>query len=270
MKVVILCGGQGTRIRDASEVLPKPMLPVGGKPIVWHIMKTYAHHGFKDFVLTLGYKGWLLKEFFLNYRAMTSDLRVTLGPAHATEVLGRAHGGAEDEDWTVTLAETGEHTMTGGRVAAVRRYVEDDDLFLLTYGDGVSDVDLTALVAFHRSHGRIATVTAVHPPGRFGELGMEGRNVTEFNEKPNSTAGFINGGFLVLDARRVWPYLGEGPGVIFEQEPLRRLAHDHELMAFEHGGFWQPMDTLREYNLLNELWASGRAPWKVWPDRDRG
>ncbi|HUL58998.1 MAG TPA: glucose-1-phosphate cytidylyltransferase [Anaeromyxobacteraceae bacterium] len=260
MKAVILCGGQGTRIRDANEVLPKPLLPIGGKPIVWHIMKSYAHHGVREFVLCLGYKGWLIKEFFLNYRAMTTDLTVTLGRHDAMEF----HGRHDEEDWKVTLAETGEETMTGGRVSAIRRYVEGDEPFLLTYGDGVSDVDVTASVAFHRDHGKIATVTAVRPPGRFGEMRIEGGEVTEFNEKPQATEGFINGGFLVLDARRVWGYLGTSATAILEREPMRRLAADGQLAAYPHTGFWQPMDTAREYALLNELWASGRAPWKTW------
>ncbi len=260
MKAVILCGGQGTRIRDASEVLPKPMLPIGGKPIVWHIMKTYAQHGVREFVLCLGYKGWVIKEFFLNYRAMTTDLTVTLGRHDAIHF----HSQHEEEDWKVTLAETGEDTMTGGRVAAVRKYVEGDDLFLLTYGDGVSDVDVSATLAFHRGHGKIATVTAVRPPGRFGEMRIEDGRVSEFNEKPQATEGFINGGFFVLDARRIWPYLGSDPGLILEREPLRRLAREGQLAAYPHTGFWQPMDTAREYAMLNEMWAGGRAPWKTW------
>jgi glucose-1-phosphate cytidylyltransferase len=260
MKAVILCGGQGTRIRDASELLPKPMLPIGGKPIVWHIMKSYAQHGVREFVLCLGYKGWVIKEFFLNYRAMTTDVTVTLGRHDTLEF----HSSHDEEDWKVTLAETGEETMTGGRVAAIRRYVEGDDLFLLTYGDGVSDADIGASLRFHREHGKIATVTAVRPPGRFGEMRIDGGAVTEFNEKPNATEGFINGGFFVLDGRRVWPYLGEDRATVLEREPLRKLARDGELVAFPHTGFWQPMDTAREFQLLNELWAGGKAPWKTW------
>ncbi len=263
MKVVILCGGQGTRIRDANELLPKPLLPIGGRPIVWHIMKGYAAHGFDDFVLCLGFKSWLIKEYFLNYRAMNSDLRVSLGRHEAVTVLDH-HG---REDWTVTLAETGESSQTGARVRNIRRYVQDDDLFLLTYGDGVADVDVAKLVAFHRTHNRIATVTAVHPPGRFGEMSMGADGVIrEFNEKPQTTLGFINGGFFVLDAKRIWDYLPDDPKLILEQEPLRRLAHDGELVAYEHHGFWQPMDTFREYTLLNDLWAANRAPWKTWND----
>jgi glucose-1-phosphate cytidylyltransferase len=260
MKAVILCGGQGTRIRDANEILPKPMLAVGGKPIVWHIMKGYAAHGVREFVLCLGYKGWLIKEFFLNYLAMTTDLTVTLGKRDGLEF----HGHHEEKDWRVTLADTGEGTMTGGRVAAIRRYVEGDEPFHLTYGDGVSDVDISALTAFHHSHGKVATVTAVRPAGRFGEMGLEGATVTDFNEKPQSTEGVINGGFLVLDGRRIWDWLGTDPGTIFEREPLQSLTRERQLVAFRHPGFWQPMDTLREYQLLNDLWDSGKAPWKTW------
>lgn len=260
MKAVILCGGQGTRIRDANEALPKPMLPIGGKPIVWHIMKSYAAHGFSDFVLCLGYKGWVIKEFFLNYRAMTNDVTVHLGREQGVEI----HGNHSEEDWSVTLAETGEDTMTGGRVAAIRKWVQEDDLFMLTYGDGVSDVDIGRLVEFHRSHGKIATVTAVRPPGRFGEMTMTDGLVREFNEKPQSAEGFINGGFFVFDTKRIWDYLQGGASEVFEKEPLRKLAADGQLVAFHHTGFWQPMDTYREYLLLNELWANGKAPWRQW------
>jgi glucose-1-phosphate cytidylyltransferase len=260
MKTVILCGGMGTRIRDASENLPKPLLPIGGKPILWHIMKGYAHHGFKDFVLCLGYKGWQIKEFFLNYQRMSSDLLVTLGPGGATELLGPSH----DEDWRVILADTGEATMTGGRLAAVRKHIEKDELVMFTYGDGVADVDVNRLVAFHRGHGKIATVTAVRPPGRFGELSVAAGTVAEFNEKPQAAGGLINGGFFVFDARRIWDYVKADPTCILEAEPMRALVRDRQLVAYEHEGFWQPMDTLREFNMLNDLWSSGRAPWKVW------
>jgi glucose-1-phosphate cytidylyltransferase len=260
-KAVILCGGQGTRIREASEAMPKPMLPIGGKPIVWHIMKMYAAHGITEFVLCLGYKSWVIKEFFLNYRAMTSDVVVTLGKHHAVEVKG---GG--EEDWKVILAETGEDTMTGGRVAAIRKYVEDDELFCLTYGDGVSDVDMTKLIAFHRGHGKACSVTAVRPPGRFGEMRLSGEAVSEFNEKPQATEGFINGGFFVCDSKRIWDVLPNNKKLTLEQEPMRMLSEKNELQAFRHTGFWQPMDTLREFNLLNDLWAKGTAPWKTWKD----
>lgn len=261
MKVVILCGGQGTRIRDASETLPKPMLPIGGKPIIWHIMKGYSQHGFNDFVLCLGYKGWAIKEFFLNYRAMLTDITVSLGE-HSDF---RCHGNHSEEHWNVTLAETGEETMTGARITRIKRYVEKEDLFLLTYGDGVADVNITELVAFHRAHGRIATVTTVRPTSRFGELTTDGLMVTEFSEKPQTSEGLINGGFFVCDARRIWPYLEGGSDLVFEKQPLQRLAADGELAGYHHRGFWQPMDTAREYALLNQLWASGQAPWQVWP-----
>ena len=260
MKTVILCGGLGSRIRDANENLPKPLLPIGGKPILWHIMKGYAKHGFKDFVLCLGYKGWLIKEFFLNYQRMNSDLLVTLGPGGTTQTLGPSL----DEDWRIILADTGEATMTGGRLAAVRKHVETDDLLMVTYGDGVADIDVGQLVAFHRRHGKIATVTAVRPPGRFGELSLAGEVVAEFAEQSQAIGGLINGGFFVFDAHRIWEYLGQDPSCMLEASPMQRLVHERQLVAYEHAGFWQPMDTLREFNMLNELWSSGRAPWKTW------
>jgi len=262
VKAVILCGGQGTRIRDANESLPKPMLPIGGKPMVWHIMKSYAAHGVREFVLCLGYKGWLIKEYFLNYRAMTSDLTVVLSKTGPSETT--LHGGNGDEDWSVTLAETGEDTMTGGRVAAIRKYVEGAEPFFLTYGDGVSDVDVSALLAFHGKQGKVATVTAVRPPGRFGEMGLEGDVVREFNEKPQATEGFINGGFFVFDGKRIWDYLGKSTKTVLERDPMQKLAKASELNAFKHTGFWQPMDTFREYTLLNEMWEANKAPWKKW------
>jgi glucose-1-phosphate cytidylyltransferase len=260
VKAVILCGGQGTRIRDVNEVLPKPMLPIGGKPMVCHIMKAYAAHGVNEFVLCLGYKGWLIKEFFLNYRAMMTDVTVTLGKRGALHF----EGNHDEEDWNVTLAETGDATMTGGRVAAVRRYVEGGDFFHLTYGDGVANVDIQKLTAFHRSTGKVATVTAVRPPGRFGEMTLDDGEVREFNEKPQTSEGYINGGFFVCDAKRIWDYLGDDAGTPLEREPMQRLTRAGELAAYRHDGFWQPMDTFREYTLLNGLWSAGKAPWKVW------
>lgn len=261
MKAVILCGGLGTRIRDVNESMPKPMLPIGKRPIVWHIMKIYASHGIKDFVLCLGYKSWLFKEWFLNYRTMTSDITLNLGNHGALQF----HSGHEEEDWSVTLAETGEYTMTGGRVAAVKKYVEDEDIILVTYGDGVSDIDVSALVEYHRSHGKIATVTAVRPPSRFGEMDIRDNDcVRAFMEKPQVSQGEINGGFFVFDAKRIWSYLPAEPTLILEREPLQRLAHDGELMAYHHEGFWQPMDTSREFRILNEMWEKGEAQWKTW------
>ena len=259
MKVVILCGGQGTRIRDASEQLPKPMLPIGGKPIVWHIMKTFAAFGHTDFVLCLGYRAWTIKEFFLNYRAMMSDVTVSLGDDRI-----ELHGRPDEESWQVTLADTGESSWTGARIAAVRRYVEGDEPFFATYGDGVADIDIGRLLAYHCEQTRIATVTAVRPPGRFGEMTISGGLVNEFNEKPQVSEGFINGGFFVLDGRRIWKYLEGGPQVALEERPLRTLVSDGELAAYEHRGFWMPMDTSREYQLLNDLWRQNEAPWKVW------
>jgi glucose-1-phosphate cytidylyltransferase len=260
MKTVILCGGQGIRIRDANELLPKPMLPIGNRPIVWHIMKTYSAHGINDFVLCLGYKGWLFKEFFLNYRAVMADITVHLGQDVAPDFRDRR----SEEKWNVTLVDTGEKTDTAGRIAAIRHYVEDEGTFCVTYGDGVADIDIKRLLAFHKEHGKIATVTAVRPASRFGEIRMENSLVREFNEKPQAGGGFINGGFFVFDAARIWDYLGDDPLTVLERVPMQRLAAEGQLVGFPHTGFWQPMDTLREYNLLNELWAGGHAPWKKW------
>lgn len=262
VQAVILCGGQGTRIRDAGENLPKPMLPIGGKPILWHIMKIYAASGVTDFVLCLGYKGWLIKDFFLNYDARLCDTVVEIGARRRVRFLGLNHR----ENWTVTLAETGEDSQTGARVAAIRPYVEESEIFCLTYGDGVANIDIGRLLEFHRSHGKIATITAVRPPGRFGEMVVDGRMVIEFNEKPQATTGIINGGFFVFDSKRIWDYLDGGSALVLEREPLQKLAKDGQLAAYYHEGFWQPMDTLREYNLFNQQWDSGKAPWKVWED----
>lgn len=260
LRVVILCGGLGTRIRDASETLPKPMLPIGTMPIVWHVMKGFASFGLNSFVLSIGYKGRILKDFFINYQTTTSDLRVRLGKAGGVEVLGPTR----DEDWEVVLADTGEATMTGGRISGVRRYVESDDVFLVTYGDGVGNVDIGALVDFHRSHGKIATVTAVRPPGRFGEMNLAGVSVRSFAEKPQAEDGWINGGFFVFDAQRIWDYLGDDKGCVLELEPMQKLVADGELAAYRHEDFWQPIDTLREFKLLNRLWDQDAPPWKTW------
>lgn len=260
MKAVILCGGQDTRIRSVDELLPKPMLPIGDRPIVWHIMKTFSHYGIDDFVLCLGYKSWLFKEWFMNYRSMLAD--VTIDLANPSELL--VHKGPAPERWRVTLAETGVDTMTGGRLAAVRRHIGDSGLVLVTYGDGVADVNVRALIDHHLSHGKIATVTAVRPPSRFGEMLIEGGRVACFTEKPQVSEGSVNGGFFVFDAARIWDYVPNRADVILERAPLQRLAEDGELVAYRHDGFWQPMDTPREYRELNDLWEAGRAPWKVW------
>ncbi len=258
MKVVILCGGYGTRIRDVADNIPKPMIPVGRYPILWHIMKYYASFGHKDFVLCLGYKSHVIKDFFLNYEAHTKDFTIALGRRDTLQF----HTDHAESDWTVTLAETGLDSMTGARIARIRDYVGDED-FMLTYGDGLGNVDLRALSAFHRAHGRALTVTGVRPPGRFGELvGVNGR-VTEFNEKPQATGGRISGGFFVA-SKGVFDYLETRESLVFEQEPMRKLVNDGQLMVHEHDGFWQPMDTHREYQLLNALYSEGRAPWVRW------
>lgn len=259
MKVVILCGGQGTRLREETEYRPKPLVEIGGRPILWHIMKLYAHHGFSDFVLCLGYKGNMVKEHFLNYEAMNNDFTVRLGrPYHIT--CHDAHG---EQDFRVTLADTGAETMTGGRVLRVKRYV-GDDTFMVTYGDGVADIDIGALLNFHRAHGKLATVTAVRPASRFGVLDVaDDGGVTRFREKPQ-TDGLVNAGFFVFD-RKVFDYLG-GDDSVLEREPLERLAAEKQLTAYRHTGFFYAMDTYREYKALNDLWAAGKAPWKVWCD----
>ncbi|WP_075792938.1 glucose-1-phosphate cytidylyltransferase [Massilia putida] len=260
MKVVILCGGQGTRIRDVNENLPKPMIPVGNFPIMWHIMKYYSMYGHKDFVLCLGYKGQVIKDFFLNYESNTRDLSLTLGAANRIEY----HTEHEEIDWRVTLADTGADAMTGARVRKIRKYIGNDEHFMLTYGDGVGDIDIAKLVDFHMSHGRILTVSGVRPPGRFGELmhSPEGL-VTEFNEKPQATGGRISGGYFVC-SRKIFDYLDEGDDVVFETDPMRRLVADGQMMTYEHDGFWQPMDTYRDYTYLNGLVAKGEAPWIKW------
>jgi glucose-1-phosphate cytidylyltransferase len=262
IKAIILCGGQGTRIRDVADDIPKPMILIGNRPILWHIMKTYAHYGINDFILCLGYKGWTIKEFFLNYCAFSSDVTVTLGKANSVEFENTM-----SEDWRVTLADTGDSTQTGARVWKVRKYLHDAELFCLTYGDGVADIDISRLVAFHKEHGRIGTITGVRPAGRFGVMSTDERGgisvVDEFEEKPQTTGGRINGGFFVFD-HRIWDYLGDDEQLVFERGPLSGLARDGQLIMYEHDGFWQPMDTYREWRILNELWASGEAPWRVW------
>lgn len=258
MKVVILCGGQGTRLREETEFRPKPMVEIGGRPILWHIMKIYAHYGFREFVLCLGYRGTMIKDYFLNYEAMNNDFTICLGKLGAVAY----HGEHDEQDYRVTLADTGLSTMTGGRLRRVARYL-DGPTFLFTYGDGLADVDLGALVAFHRSHGKLATLTTVRPLSRYGVLRLtDGDRVAEFAEKPRVEQGWINAGFCVFQ-RQVLDYL-EGDQCILEREPLERLAREGQLMAFRHEGFFFAMDTYREYQYLNELWASGQAPWKVW------
>ena len=260
MKVVILCGGYGTRIRDVAENIPKPMIPIGGFPILWHIMKYYSCYGHSDFTLCLGYKSNVIKEFFLNYEALTRDFTINLGNNKSIEF----HSDHAESDWKVTLAETGLDSMTGARLKRVDKYLVGEENFMLTYGDGVGNVDLNRLLEFHHSHGRILTVTGVRPPGRFGELVSTSNGlVTEFNEKPQATGGRISGGFFVC-RREIFKYLDNRQNLVFEQEPLRQLVNDKQMMVFDHDGFWQPMDTNREYILLNALIESGQAPWILW------
>jgi glucose-1-phosphate cytidylyltransferase len=258
MKVVILCGGYGTRIRDVAENIPKPMIPIGRFPILWHIMKYYASFGHRDFILCLGYKSSVIKDFFLNYEAHTKDFTIELGRKDTLTF----HNDHEESNWRVTLADTGLEAMTGARIKRIQKYVGDDD-FMLTYGDGVGDIDLNRLQAFHRGHGRTLTVTGVRPPGRFGELVHAAGVITEFNEKPQATGGLISGGFFVATPK-VFDYLNDDEGLVFEQQPMRSLVGDQQLMVFEHDAFWQPMDTSREYQLLNSLYDEGRAPWVRW------
>ena len=255
-----MCGGLGSRLHEETEFRPKPLLEVGGRPILWHIMKLYAAHGFRRFILCLGYKGDMIKDYFLNYRAYQSDLTLHLGDSARVEY----HSSNDQEDWEVTLVETGLNTQTGARVARAARFVREP-LFCLTYGDGLGDVNLRTLVEFHQRHGKIGTVTGVRPPGRFGELETDGQGkAVQFNEKPQVTGGMINGGFFVFERPFLERYLQDRDDLVLEQEPLQRLARDGELMVYPHEGFWQPMDTYREYRMINERWARGDAPWKVW------
>jgi glucose-1-phosphate cytidylyltransferase len=257
LKVVILCGGQGTRLREETEYRPKPMVLVGQRPVLWHIMKLFAHHGHADFVLCLGYRGWMIKEYFLNYEALNNDFEIRLGSERRIRYLEQ-HA---EQDFAVILADTGQETMTGGRVKRIERYV-DDDVFMVTYGDGLSDVSIPDLLAFHRAHGRLATVTGVQPSSRFGILTLtEAGQVTSFAEKPRMD-GWASAGYFVF-SRKVFDYLTDDQ-CILEREPLEQLTSEGELMVYRHGGFFFAMDTYREYQTLNEMWNRGEAPWKVW------
>ena len=256
MKAVILAGGYGTRLSEETHARPKPMVEIGGRPMLWHIMKMYSAHDVNDFIICCGYRGYMIKEYFANFSLHMSD--ITFDLEHNTVHVRKER----TEPWKVTLIDTGEGTLTGGRLKRVADYVEDEDEFCMTYGDGLSDVDISATITFHREHGRLATVTAVKPPGRFGALELEGQRVTGFMEKPTGDEGLINGGFFVLDPHCL--DLIDGDDTRWEDEPLTRLAAEDQLRAYEHHGFWQPMDTVREQNLLEDLWASGGTPWKTW------
>jgi glucose-1-phosphate cytidylyltransferase len=257
MKTFILAGGLGTRLSEETALRPKPMVEIGGHPILWHIMNMYAHFGFQEFALALGYKGEIIKDYFLRFHAMGSDLTLDLGSGNFV-----LHDGVHP-NWKVHLIDTGDHTQTGGRIKRLGRLLETDRTFMATYGDGVANVDIKTLLEFHKAHGKLATVTAVRPPARFGGLDMDGDQVVSFAEKPQTGAGWINGGFFVLD-RRVLDYI-EGDDTSFEGRPMERLTQEGQLMAYRHEGFWQPMDTLREKNMLEDMWNSGHAPWKMWP-----
>lgn len=255
-KLVILAGGLGTRLSEETTLRPKPLVEIGGRPIIWHIMKFYASYGIREFIVCCGYKGEMIKSYFANYFLMTSDIVVDLAD-HSIEYLTRA-----DVDWKITLVDTGLHTLTGGRIKRIADHISSDT-FCLTYGDGLSDVNIKQLIAFHQDHGRAATVTAVPSPGRFGILDLSAdHKVTRFHEKPDNEMGWINGGFFVLN-RKVFDYI-QGDQTTWEREPLERLAADGELNAFQHNGFWKPMDTLRDKTYLEEIWADGSAPWRIW------
>ena len=256
MRAVILAGGLGTRISEETYIKPKPMVEIGGKPMLWHILKTYSAHGVNEFVICCGYRGYLIKEYFANYFLHMSD--VTFDMANNRMEVHEKHA----EPWKVTLVDTGDTTMTGGRLKRVADYLKDDEAFCFTYGDGVADVNITASIAFHKAHGKLATVTAVQPAGRYGSLELDGSSVRGFIEKPNGDGGWINGGFFVLSPKVI--DLIAADSTSWELEPMARLATNNQLRAFEHNGFWQPMDTLREKKLLESLWDSGKAPWKVW------
>ncbi|MEL7544478.1 MAG: glucose-1-phosphate cytidylyltransferase [Pseudomonadota bacterium] len=256
MKVVLLAGGLGTRISEESGLRPKPMIEIGGKPILWHIMKMYSHHGLTEFIVCCGYKGYMIKEYFSNYFLHMSD--VTFDMSANEMVIHRQKA----EPWKVTLVDTGENSMTGGRIKRVAEHLADDEAFCLTYGDGVADIDIAALLDFHSAHNRLATVTAVQPLGRYGALNLDDENVLGFEEKPRGDGSWINGGFFVLSTNVLERITDDT--TVWEQEPLIGLARDGQLQAFKHHGFWQPMDTLREKNMLERLWAEGKAPWKTW------
>ena len=255
MKAVILAGGLGTRLSEETGTRPKPMVEIGGRPILWHIMKTYSHYGIQDFIICLGYKGYMIKEYFSNYFLHMSD--VTIDIANNSMKVHQNNA----EPWSITLVDTGESTMTGGRLKRVRSYL-NDETFCMTYGDGVGNVNIEALVAFHRTHGKMATLTATQPPGRFGALDLDGSRIASFQEKPHGDGSWINGGFFVLETG-VIDYIADD-STLWEKEPMERLAQQHQLHAFLHKGFWQPMDTLRDKVHLEELWNSGKAPWKIW------
>ncbi|MDY6793319.1 MAG: glucose-1-phosphate cytidylyltransferase [Thermodesulfobacteriota bacterium] len=258
MKVVILCGGLGTRLREETEFRPKPMVEIGSKPILWHIMKIYSHYGIKDFVLSIGYKGEMIKEYFYNYEILTNDFTIELGKKINIEI----HSNNEEKDWRITLADTGDKALKGARLKRVQQHV-NDDTFMLTYGDGVAEVDINALLTFHNKHGKLATVTGINPASRFGELKIKGNQVESFSEKPRDGEGLINGGFFVFN-KGIFDYLSADENCDLEIGPLEKIAGEGQLMVYKHRGFWACMDTIRDMEYLNKLWVEGKAEWKVW------
>ena len=258
MKVVILCGGMGTRLKEETEYKPKPMVKIGDKPILWHIMKLYAHYGIKDFVLSLGYKGEMIKEYFYNYEILSNDFTIELGNKRNIEI----HSNNVEKDWRITLVDTGDKSLKGARLKRVEKYINDDE-FMMTYGDGITDVDINSLLAFHRSHGKLATVTGINSASRFGELKIKGNQVGSFSEKPKNSGGLINGGFFVFNSG-IFDYLSEDENCDLEIGPLEKIAAEGQLMVYKHRGFWVCMDTIRDMEYLNKLWVESKAEWKVW------
>ena len=258
MKVAILAGGFGTRLSEETDLRPKPMVLIGGKPILWHIMKHYSHYGFNEFVILLGYKGYFIKEYFANYFMHQSDITISL-KSNKVEVHNNS-----SEPWKVTLVDTGSETMTGGRILRARKYL-DGNTFMLTYGDGLSDIDLHKLVSFHQSQGKYVTLSSIQPEGRFGALNLQGDSVSSFSEKPKGDGSWVNGGFFVCEPK-IFDYIAEGDSTIFERGPLEKLASESQLVAYKHEGFWRPMDTLRDKVQLEQLWSTEKAPWKVWSE----
>lgn len=258
MKTVILAGGFGTRIRDVSDDIPKPMISIGNYPILWHVMNIYSHYNYNKFIVCLGYKGHMIKNYFLNYNNLKQDFQLDL-QTQKIQSLGQK----VFENWEITFAETGLNSYTGARVYKIKKYLEGEEFFALTYGDGVANINIDELVKFHKSHGRLMTVTGVHPPGRFGELEINDNQVVGFNEKPQATEGWISGGFFVC-SKGVLDYLTPNEDLILERDPIENITKEGQLMVYKHDGFWHPMDTSREYQLLNSLWNDGKAPWKVW------
>tara|TARA_B100000212_G_C27373015_1_gene533430 strand:+ start:1672 stop:2451 length:780 start_codon:yes stop_codon:yes gene_type:complete len=259
MKVVILCGGRGARLREETEYRPKPMVPIGNKPILWHIMKTYSAYGHKEFILCLGYKGEIIKGWFRNLKWMISDVYIDLGNDEKNKFLSQE----EELDWKITLVDTGLETMTGGRIKAIQKYIEDDENFLITYGDGVGNININKSIENHKNSNKLLTLTGVRPPGRWGELKIEGKEVKHFYEKPQTSASYINGGYFVAN-KELFNYLDDDPKLVFEEEPLNFLSSKGLLGCYLHDDFWHPMDTYKEFLLLNKIWSEGRAKWKVW------